>query len=368
MVKITSANLYMINLPLQSAFKTSFGQMRTKDFILVALHDEDGRTGYGECSAFSVPFYTEEFRNSAYLLLKDILIPLLLRQEITTPAQLTNLFCAIKRNNMAKAAIDTAMWDLYAQKSHRSLAEAIGGNKKEVLAGISIGIQPSPTVLVQKVQQAVKAGYQRVKVKIKPGADYQYLKAVRNAFPQLMLMADANSAYQLKDTDRLKKLDELGLLMIEQPLESDDLLHHARLQQQLTTPICLDESINSLADAQAMYQLGSGQIINIKVSKVGGLSIAKEIQAFAQRHHIDCWCGGMLGSGVARAVDIAAATLPGYTLPNDISASQRYFAHDIIKPEINLSNGKVKVPTIPGLGFKLDWDTISRYTIKENKL
>lgn len=358
----------MINLPLQSVFKTSFGQMKTKKFILIALHDEDGLTGYGECSAFSIPFYTEEFRSSAYLLLKDTLIPLLLKQEITTPNQLTKLFSTIKRNNMAKAAVDTAIWDLYAQKKHQSLAKAIGGNKKEVIAGISIGIQPSPLILVQKVQQAVKAGYQRVKVKIKPGADYQYLKAVRNAFPQLMLMADANSAYQLKDTDQLKRLDNLGLLMIEQPLESDDLLNHAQLQQQLITPICLDESINSLKDAQAMYQLGSGQIINIKVSKVGGLSVAKEIQAFARSHHIDCWCGGMLGSGIARAADIAAATLPGYTLPNDISASQRYFAHDIIKPEINLNNGKLKVPLTPGLGFKLDWDIISRYTIKENKL
>lgn len=367
-MRVTSASLYKINLPLQSIFRTSFGQTKTKDFILVALQDEDGFTGYGECSAFSIPFYTEEFRDSAYLLLQDVLIPTLLNQEITTPAQLTTAFHTIKRNNMAKAAIDTAMWDLYAKRKHQSLAKVIGGNKKEVLAGISIGIQPSPAILVQKVQQAVKAGYQRVKVKIKPEADYQYLKAVRNAFPQLMLMADANSAYQLKDADRLKKLDELGLLMIEQPLESDDLLHHARLQQQLTTPICLDESINSLADAQAMYQLGSGRIINIKISKVGGLTIAKEIQAFAQSHHIDCWCGGMLGSGVARAADIAAASLPGYTLPNDISASQRYFAHDIIKPLISLNNGRLKVPVSPGLGFNLDWDTIHRYTIEENKL
>ena len=186
------------------------------------MRRKDGFTGYGECSAFSIPFYTEEFRDSAYLLLQDVLIPTLLNQEITTPAQLTTAFHTIKRNNMAKAAIDTAMWDLYAKRKHQSLGKVIGGNKKEVLAGISIGIQPSPAILVQKVQQAVKAGYQRVKVKINPEADYQYLKAVRNAFPQLMLMADANSAYQLKDADRLKKLDELGLLMIEQPLESDE--------------------------------------------------------------------------------------------------------------------------------------------------
>ncbi len=339
--------------------------MTTKDFTLLVLNDEDGYSGYGECSAFSCPFYTEEFRDSAYLLLKNTIIPMLLNQELASPAELKDLFAVIKRNNMAKAAIDTAMWDLYAKRNHQSLAKAIGGNKKEVLAGISIGIQPSPTALIKKVRQAVQAGYQRVKVKIKPGADYQFLKAVRNEFPHLKLMADANSAYRLQDSKNLQRLDELNLLMIEQPLEADDLLHHAQLQQQLITPICLDESINSLADAQAMEQLGSGRIINIKISKVGGLTIAKEIQSFAQTHQIACWCGGMLGSGVARAVDIAAAALPGYTLPNDISASQRYFAHDIINPEIKLNDGKINVPTNSGIGYELNWNTIHRYTIEE---
>lgn len=290
---------------------------------------------------------------------------MILNQELSSPLQLSELFTVIRRNNMAKAAIDTAIWDLYAKRNHQSLAQAIGGNKKEVLAGISIGIQSSPAVLVKKVRQAVQDGYQRVKVKIKPGADYQFLKAVRDEFPQLMLMADANSAYRLQDIESLQRLDELKLLMIEQPLAADDLLCHAQLQQRLTTPICLDESINSLADAQAMEQLGSGQIINIKVSKVGGLTAAKEIQAFAQAHQIDCWCGGMLGSGVARAVDIAAATLPGYTLPNDISASKRYFAHDIISPEIKLNDGKINISTNPGIGYELKWDIIHRYSIEE---
>lgn len=364
-MKITAAHLYKINLPLQSPFRTSFGQMTTKAFTLLVLHDEDGNSGYGECSAFSQPFYTEEFRDGAYLLLKNTLIPMILNQELSSPAQLSSLFATIKRNNMAKAAIDAALWDLYAKRNHQSLARAIGGQKTEVAAGISIGIQPSPELLVTKVRQAVKAGYQRVKVKIKPGADYQYLKAVRNEFPHLMLMADANSAYRLKDIDRLKRLDELNLLMIEQPLEADDLLHHAQLQQQLATPLCLDESINSLADAQAMEQLGSGRIINIKISKVGGLTAAKMIQAFAKAHQIGCWCGGMLGSGVARAADIAAATLPGYIFPNDISASQRYFAHDIITPEITLNNGKINVPTSSGIGYELAWNIIHHYSIEE---
>lgn len=364
-MKITNAHFYKINLPLLNPFTTSFGQFHTKDFILIALTDEDGLTGYGECSAFSLPFYTEEFRDSAFLLLKDCLLPAILHQPLTSPLQLASLFTKIKRNNMAKAAIDTAVWDLYAKRNHQSLANAIGGTKTAVSAGISIGIQPSPTVLVDKVSQAVKQGYQRVKVKIKPGADYQYLKAVRDHFPDLMLMADANSAYRLADTDHLKQLDELGLLMIEQPLEADDLLHHAKLQAELTTPICLDESITSLADAQAMIQLGSGRIINIKVSRVGGLTVARQIQRLAMAHHLPCWCGGMFGSGVARATDIAAASLPGYTLPNDISASNRYFAHDIIKPAIKLTNGQIKVPTGDGIGYDLDWDIIRQHTIEE---
>ncbi|MBB1078404.1 o-succinylbenzoate synthase [Limosilactobacillus sp. STM2_1] len=364
-MKIVSIRLYKISLPLRFFFTTSTGQLTTKDFILLSLTDEDGHTGYGECSAFPTPFYTEEFRDSAFLLLKDQLLPALLNQSIKSPQQLQDLFRPIRRNNMAKAAVDTAIWDLFAKQNHQSLAKAIGGNKSLVTAGISIGIQPSPNKLVEKVRNYLQAGYQRIKVKIKPGADYQYLKAVRNEFPDIMLMADANSAYRLADTDKLKQLDELHLLMIEQPLEADDLLHHAQLQQQLATPLCLDESINSLADAQAMYQLGSGKIINIKVSKVGGLTTANKIQEFAQTHQLNCWCGGMLGSGVARAADIAVATLPGFTLPNDISASQRYFNHDIIKPEIDLTNGKIKVPTAPGIGYDLNWDIIRRYTTEK---
>lgn len=293
-VKISTASLFKINLPLRFPFITSAGRLTTKDFILIVLTDDDGYSGYGECSAFSIPFYTEEFRDSAFLLLKTQLLPTLIGQNITTPEQLQDIFLHIKGNNMAKAAIDSAVWDLFAKKNHQSLAKVIGGNKKQVLSGVSIGIQDSPEQLVSKVRNYIQTGYQRIKVKIKPGTDYQYLKAVRDSFPNIMLMADANSAYTLADIDKLQRLDELNLLMIEQPLESDDLLHHAVLQRELATPICLDESINSLADAKAMVQLGSGRIINIKVSKVGGLTIAKQIQAFATKNNVACWCGGCL--------------------------------------------------------------------------
>ncbi|WP_225361345.1 o-succinylbenzoate synthase [Limosilactobacillus reuteri] len=268
-MKISTADMYKISLPHRSPFKTSFGQMTSKDFILLVLHDQDGNCGYGECSAFTTPFYTEEFRDSAYLLLKDMLLPALLNQELTAPDQLAGLFAKIRGNHMAKAAIDSAFWDLFTKRQHQSLAEAIGGIKKQVTAGVSIGIQPSPSALVATVSAYVEAGYQRVKVKIKPGADYAYPKAVCDQFLRLELMADANSAYTLSDVATLQRLDALKLLMIEQPLAADDLVQHAKLQQELKTPLCLDESITGLAAAQTMIQLGSGQVINIKVSRVG---------------------------------------------------------------------------------------------------
>ena len=365
-MKIVSAHLYKINLPLLSIVKTSYGKMSSKDFILLELKNEAGLYGYGECSAFSIPFYTEEFRDGAYELLRKQLIPLLLKEEIKSPEQIQNLYSHIKRNNMSKSAIDNAIWDLFAQTQNLSLANYIGGTKKLISSGISIGIQNSPSKLIHIIKQALNEGYKRIKVKIKPGKDYEYLKFIRKHFPKICLMADANCAYSLKDIELFKKLDELNLLMIEQPLEPGDLIHHAKLQSTIKTPICLDESINSLSDAKAMLELGSGKIINIKVSKVGGITSAKEIQNFARKNNIQCWCGGMYSSGIARAVDIAIATLPGYTLPNDISASHHYFLNDIISPGIELKNGNIEVPTKVGLGVSLDWKVIKKYTIQND--
>ena len=365
-MKIVSANLYKINLPLLSVVKTSYGEMSNKNFILVELENEAGIHGYGECSAFSIPFYTEEFRDGAYELLKKQLIPLLLKEEIKSPEQIQDLYSGIKRNNMAKSVIDNAIWDLFAQTENLSLANYIGGTKKSIQSGISIGIQNSPSKLIHIIKQALNDGYERIKVKIKPGKDYEYLKFIRQHFPSICLMADANCAYSLKDIDLFKKMDELNLLMIEQPLEPGDLIHHAKLQSGIKTPICLDESINSLSDAEAMLELGSGKIINIKVSKVGGITSAKEIQNFAMKNNIQCWCGGMYSSGVARAVDVAIATLPGYTLPNDISASNHYFSNDIISPGIELKNGNIEVPTKVGLGVNLNWKIIKKYTIQSD--
>lgn len=367
-MKITAAHLFKINLPLLFPVKTSYGQLKTKDFILLELTNDSGLKGYGECSAFSIPFYTEEFRDGAYSLLQKQLIPALLRQELLKPEDIWQLYQGIKRNNMAKSAVDNAVWDLFAQEEKQSLSHFLGGNKTEIEAGISLGIQSSPQKLIDLVQKALHKGYRRIKIKIMPGRDYDYIAAVRGKFPDIMLMADANCAYSLKDIDFFKRLDKFNLLMIEQPLEPGNLIHHAKLQANITTPICLDESINSLSDAKAMFELGSGKIINIKVSKVGGLTQAKAIQKFALAHNIPCWCGGMYSSGVARAVDLAAASLPGYTLPNDISASSHYFKNDIISPEINLENGKLQVPTGNGIGVKLNWQIINKYTIKENQV
>lgn len=367
-MKIVKASLFKINLPLLSPVVTSYGQLKTKDFILVELTNDSGLKGYGECSAFSIPFYTEEFRDGAYELLKNQLIPDILHQEINSPEEVQKIYSGIKRNNMAKSAVDNAVWDLFAQENKMNLAAFIGGKKKQVESGISIGIQPKPADLVNLVKKSLELGYRRIKVKIKPDKDYQYLEAVRKNFPDIMLMADANCAYTLKDIDFFKQLDKFNLLMIEQPLEAGDLLHHAKLQSEIETPICLDESINSLDDAKAMLQLGSGKIINIKVSKVGGITNAKSIQNFALKNKIACWCGGMYSSGVARAVDIAVATLPGYTLPNDISSSDHYFKNDIISPEVKLKKGKIDVSNKPGLGYDLNWKVINEFTVEKDNI
>ena len=319
-MKITSATLRQVDIPLRHAFETSFTRMTAKKTMILELTDDAGTKGYGEVSAFDIPFYNEEFRAGAWELLINIMLPMILNVDMAHPDEMYSLVAGIRRNNMSKSAINCALWDIFAKEANISLATALGGNKKKVETGVSIGIQATPQALVQVVNGYIEQGYRRIKCKIKPGKDYDYLAAVRKAFPNVMLMGDANSAYRRADFASLKRLDDLNLIMIEQPLEPGDLLDHADLQQLITTPICLDESITSLDDTRKMIRLGSGKIINIKVARVGGLTVAKQIQALAAKNDIQCWCGGMLDSGVARAENVAIATLPGYTLPNDIAA------------------------------------------------
>ncbi|WP_155287694.1 o-succinylbenzoate synthase [Lacticaseibacillus zhaodongensis] len=362
-MKIVKAVLRKVDIPLRAPFETSFTRMDAKKTMLLELHDADGTVGYGEVSAFDIPFYNEEFRDGAWALLKEQMLPKLIGREIAHPDDMYALCAEIRRNNMSKSAINCALWDIYAKQHGQSLAQALGGDKTKVETGVSIGVQESPEALVKVVAGYIKQGYRRIKCKIKPGKDYDYLAAVRAAFPEAMLMGDANSAYRREDFAMLKRLDDLNLIMIEQPLEPGDLLDHADLQKLIKTPVCLDESVTSLDDTKKMIRLGSGKIINIKVARVGGLTVAKQIQQLAADNGIECWCGGMIDSGVARAENVAVATLPGYTLPNDIAASGRYFERDIIKPEVKLDGTFVDVTETPGMGYAIDEDNLAEFTL-----
>lgn len=367
-MKIVSTFIRKVDIPLKTPFETSFTRMTSKKCIILELHDQDGTVGYGESSAFDQPFYNEEFRDGSWELITKQLLPRIMNKELTHPDDLYDLVIDIRRNNMSKAAINCALWDIYAKQHHQTLAQALGGNRDKVETGVSIGVQNSPEQLVKVVEGYLRDGYRRIKMKIKPGKDYEYIAAVREKFPDTMLMADANSAYRLTDVEMLKKLDALNLIMIEQPLEPGDLVDHATLQAQLKTSICLDESVTSLDDARKMVQLKSGRIINIKFARVGGLTIAKQIQTYAQENDIECWCGGMLDSGIARAGNIAIATLSGYTLPNDIAASKRYYADDIIEPTIALDGTFVDVSAKEGLGYDINRENLDRFTIKSARV
>lgn len=352
-MKVNKIVLRRMKMTFKTPFETSFGAMSEKHFILAALHTKD-HVGYGDCPAFATPWYSEETTTTAWHIIQDFLIPLLFsKDEINHPEELQPLFSQIRRNNMAKSAIDCALWDLYAKERNIPLAQALGGTRDKVESGISIGIQESPEALLRVVEKFMAEGYRRVKIKIKPGKDLKYLEAVRKAFGDIMLMADANSAYTLEDIELFKEMDKLGMIMIEQPLAHDDIVDHAKLQAVMKTRICLDESIHSVEDARKAIELGSTKTINIKVARVGGLTQAKKVHDLCQSYGIPVWCGGMLDSGIARAHNIAVASLPNYEFPGDLPASLRYWHQDFISPLITIDNqGMVEVPKTPGIGFE----------------
>ncbi|MEX2104323.1 MAG: o-succinylbenzoate synthase [Bacilli bacterium] len=350
-------------MKLKSPFTTSFGTFIDKDFFLVEAVDEKGVSGWGESVAFSAPWYSEETVKTNQHMMEDFLIPILLKEPFADPQEVNDRFKNIRRNNMAKAALEGAVWDLYAKRLGKPLAEVLGGHKKEIDVGISIGIQSSIKDLITLIEDYVQQGYKRMKVKIKPGWDVNVLGEIRKHFPDILLMADANSAYTLDDIDHLKKLDNYDLIMIEQPLEHDDIIDHAKLQKELKTPICLDESIHSLEDARKAIELGSCGIINIKIGRVGGLSEARKIHDFCKDHQIPVWCGGMLEAGVGRAHNIALTTLDQFILPGDTAASSRYWEEDIIEPEVMVHNGVIKVPDQPGIGYNVNRKVVDRYTV-----
>lgn len=364
-MKLTEITIRHLQMKLKSPFATSFGTLENRDFLLLEAKDESGTIGWGESVAFRAPWYTEETMMTNWHMLEDFLIPLLLNKELQHPDEVRDTFSPIRKNNMAKSAIESAVWDIYAQQTNQSLAAALGGKSEQIEVGISIGIQPTTDDLIQLVHGYVKEGYKRMKVKIKPGKDVEVIRALREHFPDLPIMADANSAYSLKDLDTLKQLDEFNLMMIEQPLASDDIIDHAKLQKELETPICLDESINSLEDARKAVELGSTKVINVKIGRVGGLSEAKKIHDYCAEKGISVWCGGMLESGIGRAHNIALTSLPNFTLPGDTSGSDRYWEKDIIAPEVIANNGYITVPKKAGIGYEIDREAVDAFTFSK---
>ncbi|WP_462411230.1 o-succinylbenzoate synthase [Neobacillus sp. Marseille-QA0830] len=352
-MKISSIDLFVIKMPLKQPFVTHLGEVTGREGLIVRVLDRDGSAGYGEGVAFSSPWYTEETVATSMHMLGDFLIPLLQKQPIGHPEQVTKLFHSVRRNNMAKAAIETALWDLFAKQHSESLAQTIGGTAERIPSGVVVATD-SMKKAREQIEQYLADGYKRIKVKINPVMDYTFLSEIRRLYPELPIMADANSAYTLKDIDRLKALDELNLLMIEQPLAYDDLIEHAMLQKQIKTPICLDESIVSFEDARKAIEYGSCKIINIKVGRVGGINEAKRIHDYCYEKGIPVWCGGMIEFGISRAHNIALASMPGFTIPGDISASNRFWDEDIISPEVTVENGMIAVPTTPGIGYEIN--------------
>lgn len=362
-MKIEKVILHRLEMTLKTPFMTRFGPFTDKELFVIEITDGMGNHGYGESVAFSSPWYSEETVETTAHVMKDFLIPLLQENTIDHPDDVTTLFGAVKGNNMAKAGLEGAVWDLYAKQQGISLATALGGVKSKIDVGISIGIQSSMEDLLHLIESSIKAGYKRIKLKVKPGCDIHVLEQVRKTFPDFPFMVDANSAYTLNDIDRLRQLDPLNLMMIEQPLAHDDIIDHATMQSALDTPICLDESIHSLKDVEQAIQLDSCKVINIKIGRVGGLTEAKKIHDYCKEKNIPVWCGGMLEAGVGRAHNIALTTLPQFTLPGDTSGSDRYWEKDIITPEVIAENGVINVPEKPGIGYDIDWKTLHHFTI-----
>ncbi len=366
-MKIRSVQLHEIRLPLVHVFETSFGRTYERRIILVGVESEDA-SGHGECTAGEDPLYSSETTDTAWHILSDFLIPRLLGRELECAADVASLFGPVRGNRMAKAALEAAVWELEARSKGIPLWKLIGGTRREIPCGVSIGIQENIDKLLEKVRREVAEGYQRVKIKIKPGLEIEPLRVIRAEFPDLPLMADANSAFSLEDIPLFRKLDRFGLMMIEQPLAHDDIVDHAALQREIQTPICLDESIHHAEDARKAFEMGSCRIINVKLGRVGGFAEAIRINRYCLSNQIPIWCGGMLESGVGRAHNIAMATMAGFVLPGDVSASKRYYAEDTICPPVAVTpRGTIQVPELPGIGYELDWERIARARVRAQK-
>ncbi|MEW6362957.1 MAG: o-succinylbenzoate synthase [Pyrinomonadaceae bacterium] len=368
-MQISSIELTEINLPLVHFFETSFGRTYERRIILVRVIDEDGADGWGEITCGELPGYSDEWTDSAWVTVEKILAPMVVGKQVDSAAGIWDLMKWVRGHRMAKSGIETACWDLEAKKASVPLWRHLGGVRKEIECGVSIGIQDTVSQLLDKIETELNAGYRRIKIKIAPGWDYDVIAAVRKHFGDIPLMGDANSAYSLSDLDLLKSLDEFGLMMLEQPLGYDDIVDHATLQAAIKTPICLDEPIKSPDDARKAIQLKSGKIINLKNGRVGGHTQSKLVEKICRENSIPVWCGGMLESGIGRAHNIAISTLSGYTLPGDVSASKRYWTEDVIEPEVEVSaKGTICVPEEPGIGYKVRTDRINKIAVRKTRI
>jgi O-succinylbenzoate synthase len=364
-MKVEAITLHEIRMPLVHFFETSFGRTTARRILLVKLHVE-GMESWGECVAGEHPYYSEESIDTAWQVITAELAPLLIGKNLQRGSDCPVLFQRVRGHRMAKASLENALWAAEATQKQISLWKLLGGNRKQIACGVSIGIQDSVEQLEEKVETELSAGYQRIKLKCKPGWDLKIFERIRHRWPQITLSCDANSAYTLNDLDHLKEFDRFNLLMIEQPLWHDDFYFHARLQKQLKTSICLDEAIRGPRDAEAAAELGACRIINVKVGRVGGFTNAIAVHDVCRERKIPVWCGGMLESGVGRAHNIALSTLENFSLPGDVSASQRYWKEDIIEPAVEVSRqGTIQVSDAPGTGYKVREDLIEKLTVRK---
>jgi O-succinylbenzoate synthase len=367
-MKIDAITLREIQMPLVHFFETSFSRLYSRRIILITVQ-ADGVTGWGECVAGEDPFYSSEWIDSVWPTITHYLAPAILGKTVASGREIPQLFARIRAHRMAKASIENAVWDAEARQKQQPLWKLLGGTRREIPCGVSIGIQDSVDQLLGKIETELSAGYRRIKVKVKPGWDVNVLEKIRSRWADITLSCDANSAYTLDQVEHLRSFDQFNLLMIEQPLWDDEIYYHARLQKQLRTAICLDEAIVGARSAAFALDIAACKIINIKVGRVGGFTEALAIHDLCHTQKIPVWCGGMLESGIGRAHNIALSTLPNFTLPGDVSASKRYWKEDIVAPEVEVSSqGMIAVKDEPGIGYQIREDLIEKLTVRKQTL